>query len=225
MRDILAVDTMRLTSELSEGIREIYGNWFNAPTEYMLTMPVCGLASVAIAKKISGLGIRSRRTTVRNLPFNTQTHDYSIHYDDPRDPLRIDATYCQFYHSVGLHWKYESFTDSKILPADKILTFRESERAKTVQELADFAIKFQSINSSPHDERIDLKSGKFVGSSRAEITNAFDQVWGAPEFALPDSTIRPDSQLAGLRATFRKGEELGRHIGGKSVRILPRSFI
>lgn len=132
-----------LADDLEAGIGEV--GWYHEliPKELRLRLPVCGLASLALAYSYEEQGytvdiIHSKP----QLSFDThESHVFPVVYTDSRVPTVIESTYGAFLRFSGLTPEGILNGQPNLYPDEKIVTFEHGKPDNIVANLALSAFK------------------------------------------------------------------------------------
>ena len=182
-----------LADNLETGIGEAGWYYELIPKELRLRLPVCGLASVAIASVLEDMGEKVKVVHCKpQLAFDPQeTHVFPIVYGDDRPPMIIDATFSSFLRFAGLTPEGILAGQQDAYPQDKILTFERGDSRRPATLLATRAMKAKY--SRPPEWKPGYIAPPFENLKMIEIYQKLTEFWNPMyfhEFEPSNDTIK-----------------------------------
>lgn len=132
-----------LADNLETGIGEVGWYYELIPKELRLRLPVCGIASLAIANVLEEMGEKVKlvhsKPQLALLP--EETHVFPVVYSDEHTPVIIDPTYSSFLRFAGLTPEGVLGGRPDAYPAEKIAVFERGDVSHPARLLARRAMK------------------------------------------------------------------------------------
>lgn len=185
----------QLASELETGIG-IDGTYYEAIDSHLrLRLPVCGLASYALAKVLREDGHEVSVVHSRpNFAFDPQyTHIFPVIHDKTGDTI-VDPTYSSTLNLAGLSAEGVVLGDADYFPEQKIAIFRPEDRWEIAGNLATTALSILSGAKSDDPYRRDPP---MKGMAYTRMKEVFADIWDTENWQhfYPDPELRSKGRL------------------------------
>lgn len=211
MTHLQSIETLVDQLEAGIGIEGTYYEFI--PSALRLRLPVCGLASYALATALRHNGSEVSLIQSRpELSFDpTFTHVFPVVHDQSGETI-IDPTFSSILGFAGLTAEGVMLGDEDNYPQEKIVTFPKDAQSLLTVELTQQALR--NLRSRSVSERFDPafphKKPALEGMSLVRIRQTFSEVWSSENW----DDFRPSRELKDA------AKKVAEHITSDAVRLV-----